>query len=270
LKNKEKREKKRKEEKREMDDYRKNIFFFWDHDIPQVYADHVESFQNRFPNYHVHLINDAWAEQYLCSSEDEKNKSFWEIYRRIKMGAAKADFIRLLLMYLYGGLYLDIMCETNEHFKDMDELFSRLDKKSVYLGCMGNDFCFGVMLARPKTLLFQSLYETSRENLTQHYHLEKTSFPIKPEYNIFMLTGPRLFNQVVFGNAYQCCSKYLTIEENYLPNLPYLEKWDCDFVPIDDYFLCWHIGYDHHHGKNMDKHWSIRQTKETLFEISQV
>ena len=32
-----------------------------------------------------------------------------------------------------------------------------------------------------------------------------------------------------------CCSKELTMKENDLSN--YLEKWDCDFVSIDDYLF---------------------------------
>jgi hypothetical protein len=55
---------------------------------------------------------------------------FYNFYDRINegYGAAKADIFRVLILYKYGGIYID--CKTI--IEDMDELFSKYPNKNFY------------------------------------------------------------------------------------------------------------------------------------------
>ena len=55
---------------------------------------------------------------------------FYNFYKRINegYGASKADIFRVLILYKYGGIYID--CKTM--IEDMDELFSKYPNKNFY------------------------------------------------------------------------------------------------------------------------------------------
>lgn len=55
---------------------------------------------------------------------------FYNFYKRINegYGAAKADIFRVLILYKYGGIYID--CKTT--IDDMDELFLKYPNKNFY------------------------------------------------------------------------------------------------------------------------------------------
>ena len=56
---------------------------------------------------------------------------FYEFYQRInsEYGAAKADIFRVLVLYKYGGIYID--CKSI--LKNMDELFQKYPNKDLYI-----------------------------------------------------------------------------------------------------------------------------------------
>ena len=60
----------------------------------------------------------------------EEFPDFYEFYKRINegYGAAKADIFRVLILYKYGGIYID--CKTK--IENMDELFLKYPNKSLY------------------------------------------------------------------------------------------------------------------------------------------
>jgi mannosyltransferase OCH1-like enzyme len=249
-----------------MDDYKKNIFFFWDKDTPKVYVDHVADMQKRWSTYNVHLITDVFMSEYYR----EHDSSFEPIYNRISLGTCKSDLVRLLLMYQYGGLWLDIMNYPTDSFTDMDVLFSQLEKKTTYVGASikrnsgVNGIGFQMILSKPKSDLMHELYNLCKKNLCEQYTIECVNNERKT-YNLITLTGPILFHDIVVQKTFSSWDKYLTLEENSIKNKQYFDKWDCELIDRDKYFWCWRVGFDNHHGINMDKHWSKRQLIQNLF-----
>lgn len=166
-------------------------------------------------------------------------------------------------MYEYGGLYLDIMsCPRDE--LDMDVLFSRLEHKSTYVAVWGGDLGFSLLLSKPKTPIMEELYDVARRNMTDHYNKEISS-DTHIDYNLVTLTGPVLFHDVVVNKPFSGWGTYLDPREDSPQNEQYLGKWDCDLIDLDKTVWLYKVGFDNHHGKNMDKHWSRQQTKKKLF-----
>lgn len=211
-----------------------------------------------FPRYNVHLIDDEWVINYYTSRNQE---DFCNIYKKMTLGAAKADIIRFLLMYEYGGLYLDIMNYPRKEL-NIDDLFSKLDHKSTYVGAWEPcNITFQLILSKPKTLLMEKLYVLAKNNLINHYKEESNS-ETYVRYNLVSLTGPLLFHDIIVNKPFKGWDVYLNCSENSPQNKKYFGKWDCDLIDLEKTFWLWKVGFDNHHGKNMDKHWSKQQSKK--------
>lgn len=57
------------------------------------------------PDYHYEFYDDARIEDFL---KNECSEATFRAYKRITIGAAKADFFRYHILYKKGGIYLDI------------------------------------------------------------------------------------------------------------------------------------------------------------------
>ena len=244
-----------------MDDYKQNIFFFWDKNIPDVYKNHINDMKQLWSNYKIHLIDDEFVINYYKDNDPE----FVNIYNKISIGAIKADLIRLLLIVNYGGLYLDIMNYPKDTCIDMDHFFKKLDIKTTYIGSWEpKNISFQVILSRPKSRLIQDLYNLCKQNLITQYNEEVINHREK-QYNAVVLTGPLLFHDIVVGRQFIDWDTYLICSEDIQENQKYFNKWDCELIDIEKYFWLWRVGFDNHHGINIDKHWSIVQCKQNLF-----
>nr|WP_255761994.1 glycosyltransferase [Halomonas alkalisoli] len=103
-------------------------------------------------------------------------------YSRLQVGAAQADYWRVLVLQKMGGVYLDIDAHTVWPLgrivkPDFDELFITTKR-----GEISNYF----IASKPDNPHLQSVAEAIRENIEN-----------ESDKNIFELTGPGVFNQVL-------------------------------------------------------------------------
>jgi hypothetical protein len=93
----------------------------------------VKKFENQLnysksknKNYNFIFYDDNARKKFI----KEEFPEFYEFYKRINKGygAAKADIFRVLILYKYGGIYID--CKTK--IENMDELFLKYPNKSLY------------------------------------------------------------------------------------------------------------------------------------------
>ena len=246
-----------------MDCYRKNIFIFWDKNLPLIYASYVQYLRVRFSDYNIHLIDDAFMNKFY----EARNDPFGATYSRLTIGAAKSDIARLALLYEYGGLYLDIMTCPQDGL-DMDALFEKLDHKSAYFPCWEtpsrSEVGLPVILSKPKQPLLLELRKRVEKNFVEQCAAE-TLCPHRSPYNICTLSGAIVFHDIVVDRPFVTWTTYLTCREKCASNAPYLEPWDCDLFPVLNFFQLNRIGYNNHHGTNMHLHWSEVQKKQPLF-----
>lgn len=73
-------------------------------DLPQVMKENIENTKRLNPGYEIRYYSDSDAEKFIREHFPE----YLDDFRVLVPGAYKADLLRLLLLYTYGGVYNDI------------------------------------------------------------------------------------------------------------------------------------------------------------------
>ena len=81
-----------------------------------------DSIQALNPDYEMKLYDDADMDTFI---KDNYNDTVYKCYKKLKVGASKADFWRYCILYKYGGVYLDmdatVVCSLDEIIKEHDQ-----------------------------------------------------------------------------------------------------------------------------------------------------
>ena len=78
---------------------------YFTRDLPLVTQFFIWRMKKMNPEYKYEFYDDERIESFLKNEMPEEN---FQAYKRITIGAAKADFFRYNILYRYGGVYLDI------------------------------------------------------------------------------------------------------------------------------------------------------------------
>ncbi|MEO6719450.1 MAG: glycosyltransferase [Ferruginibacter sp.] len=73
--------------------------------LPWLTKIHINKFRKKNSSYRYEFYDDAAIETFL---EEAYGDEILKLYKRINIGAAKADFFRYAILYKKGGVYLDI------------------------------------------------------------------------------------------------------------------------------------------------------------------
>jgi mannosyltransferase OCH1-like enzyme len=84
--------------------------------VPALTRFFIWLMKTRNPQYRYEFYDDKRIDTFFQAEFDE---SVYKSYKRIDIGAAKADFFRYALLYKYGGVYLDIDGYTVRNLDDM-------------------------------------------------------------------------------------------------------------------------------------------------------
>lgn len=127
--------------------------------------------------------------------KEHYSAEIFESYSRLQIGAAQADFWRLLVLQKYGGVYMDIdayaVWPLGSQIRPEDE--------ELYLTTKRGDISNYFIASKPDNPHLQQMIELIMKNIQEN--------TIK---NVFELTGPGVFNHVLDVNAVNTCSyRYL-------------------------------------------------------------
>ncbi|MGJ1191737.1 glycosyltransferase family 32 protein [Sphingobacterium siyangense] len=90
--------------------------------IPWLTKIYIKSFMRKNKNYRYEFYDDLRVEAFIKKFFDAE---VYKAYSRLQIGAAKADFFRYAILYVYGGIYLDldsdILVNLDEHLTTDDE-----------------------------------------------------------------------------------------------------------------------------------------------------
>jgi hypothetical protein len=87
----------------------KHIFLFWHSDhLPAMVNECVKKVKSKLSSWSVILLNNQTIHKFI------KKDAFPKKYNQIKFTAIKCDWIRLYLLYNYGGLWIDISTIIND------------------------------------------------------------------------------------------------------------------------------------------------------------
>ena len=182
------------------------------------------------------------------------------MFEDIRIPACRSDIARLVLLYEYGGLYVDAHCAPGA-LDRLALLFERLSKYELVVfdesvdspeyrfTCMIN----GVLCARAKANVLDTLIRRAFSNLRRHRARELSSGGRHVSYSIYKLTGPWMIWHELFRRA--------TIGGELKPRYR-----DCVAIwPYDRSPAKRPVRTDQHGGYRHIAHWSEREKTEPLF-----
>jgi mannosyltransferase OCH1-like enzyme len=83
--------------------------------LPLLTRWHIWSFRKKNKDYTYEFYDDARIEKFLSTAFDEET---FKLYKKLNIGAAKADFFRYAVLFKKGGIYLDIDSGINGNLND--------------------------------------------------------------------------------------------------------------------------------------------------------
>lgn len=142
-----------------------------------------------------------WDNQQMNALVKDKFPDYWPIYNSFKYSVQRWDTIRYMILYVYGGVYVDL---DTECFKNIDELFSVKENPSVYIGLeppehilcdypvpfVGNAF----MASAPGEKIWLRMLQAIVENLEKYKDITRKGD------SVMRTTGPLMVSEVVASN----------------------------------------------------------------------
>ncbi|MER3463233.1 MAG: glycosyl transferase [Chitinophagaceae bacterium] len=162
--------------------------------LPFITRWHISRMRNKNPDYAYEFYDDARIEQFL---EEDYDQEVVRAYRKIQIGAVKADFFRYTILYKKGGIYLDI---DSRIAKKLDD-FIRPDDEAI-ISFENNNEQFYVqwgLIYAPSHPFLEKTVELMLDNI------KANRFP----HSSHEMTGPTVYTKAIRES----------LEQN--PNIPY-------------------------------------------------
>jgi hypothetical protein len=227
-------------------------FAYWDGEDHSVISDFSAEWCGAFPDFRIYGDRDIvpLVELYFPEHLD--------VYRSIRIPAAKADIARLLMLYHCGGLYIDCHVGIRDSTAVRQLLLSLRDVEVILIerGQIAKPrpvgehwFNNGIIFSRPHSLLIKVIARQAFHNLSRHREFERLVGHIP--YHIGSLSGPGLLTNMVL----QPNSNNRGIRADYAGRIKIVAE---EVAPLQR---------DRHRTYGgLGRHWSERQNVELLFD----
>lgn len=130
------------------------------------------------PTYEHHFVSTEARAEFIKANY---SKEIFDAYSRIQIGAAQADFWRVLVLQKYGGVYLDIdatiVCSLDKLIKPTDN--------EVFLNLKGDRICNSFIAATPNNPNIEKVINQIMQNIKEN-----------KEKGVFGMTGPGVFRKL--------------------------------------------------------------------------
>ena len=142
------------------------------------------------PEYNYMFVTDDSGRELIKNNFDA---NILGAFDKLKLGAAKADFIRYCILYLFGGVYIDldskIKCDLKTFIKDEDEFIFLVDESP--------NVEQWILFTRPRSVIYKHIIT----EMVKRIHSN--------EPHVWDTTGPKLINAIVYNiimgtNHYYC------------------------------------------------------------------
>ena len=149
--------------------------------LPFITRWHISRFRKKNPGYAYEFYDDARIETFI---REEYSSEIYHSYKKLNIGAAKADFFRYLVLFKKGGIYLDIdsgiNCSLDDFIKPDDSAIITLERNPLLFVQWG-------LIYSPKHLFLEKTIEMVLENIHQN------KFP----NDVHQMTGPTVYTQAI-------------------------------------------------------------------------
>ena len=149
--------------------------------LPFVTKWHINRLKKKNPAYDYQFYDDARIEEFLRNEFDEE---VFQLYKKITIGAAKADFFRYAILYKKGGIYLDI---DSLIVTKIDNFILPTDSAVIALESNLEHFVQYVLFFEAGHPFLKKTIELILENLREN------KFP----NDVHKMTGPTVFSEAI-------------------------------------------------------------------------
>lgn len=139
------------------------------------------------------------------------SQEIFDSYSRIQIGAAQADFWRLLVLYKHGGVYMDI----DAHLVWSLSSVIQKDQEELYITARKGDITNYFIASKNDNINLKKMVDVVLKNIEEN--------TIK---NVYVLTGPGVFNQILDINEVDTVSfRYVCNQGNFTNDyFQYIDK----------------------------------------------
>jgi len=162
-----------------------NIYTCWHtSDLPPKMKENVELLKFMNPEFNVHLYNNEMCLNFI---KQHFNKSVYIAYQMLKPDSYKSDLWRFCVLYIYGGIYMDIKYKCINNFK----LISLTESQHFAADRPKNCMYTAIIVTQKRDPIMLNCIKQIVENVKNNFYGEGALWP----------TGPALFGDVILkGN----------------------------------------------------------------------
>ena len=195
----------------------KNLYTHWHEELPPMMKKNYEWMKKENPEIKFHLYNEKKSRDFIKKHFD---KEVVDAYDSLIPYAYKSDLWRYCILYVNGGIYLDIKYKCVNGFK-LCYLTKETFVKDRPDGCVYN----ALLVTKPKNKIMLKCIEQIVSNVKNRYYGPGALYP----------TGPGLLGSFFGKKIEQLELSFIGFEK--------INKDLCGII-IDDYFiLTYYEGY---------------------------
>jgi inositol phosphorylceramide mannosyltransferase catalytic subunit len=149
--------------------------------LPLLARWHIYRLKKKNPDYAYRFYDDQMIDAFML---EEFGKDIFDLYKRITIGAAKADVFRYAVLFKFGGVYLDIDSLINEKLSNFI-----LPEDHAVISLESNDLNY-VQYA----LFFEAGHPFLKKTLDLVFrNLRENRHPS----SVLQMTGPAVFTEAI-------------------------------------------------------------------------
>jgi len=231
----------------------KNIFQSWyTTDLHPLVKQKIEEFKKLNPDYTYHLYNDNDMDNFV--NEHFKGE-IAECYNKLNIIVAKVDFWRYLVLYKYGGVYLDMDSSIE---KPLNTLIRNDDNAIITAEGNPNLFVQWALIFSKKHPILEKTIELIVDNI------KKNSYP----NSITRMTGPHVYYRAIQDTHDSLFNEIINHSQiNKNTDITYKSN-DISYrifsIDYNRYFTFKHDVTDYlYNGK---KHWTIEEREKNVLK----
>ncbi len=154
---------------------------FKNEQLPFLTRWHIRNLKRRNPEYDYQFYSDERIAEFILK---EYGREIFDLYNRINIGAAKADFFRYAILYKKGGVYLDI---DSLILEKLDRFILPTDAAIISLESHLQYYVQWALIFEPGHPILKRTLEIVIENLRAN------KFP----NDVHKMTGPSAYTQAI-------------------------------------------------------------------------
>lgn len=151
---------------------------FKTNNLPFITRWHINRMIKKNPDYDYQFYDDRRAEHFI---KEEFGQEVFSLFRKIEIGAAKADLFRYAILYKKGGIYLDI---DSLLVKKLNDFILPGDKAVISLEKHKEFFCQWALIFEAGHPFLKKTLEMVIENLKEN----------KYPNDVHKMTGPTAYS----------------------------------------------------------------------------